>query len=105
MDCQLLKSLKFHPRFFINQTHKIQSETLTAAAPQAFENFCKFVQIRARFRFFLGKFGQSLGHFWSFVLDFLGNYSIFFGQERSAPCTQVARYTYAYSSLLPKSIT
>ena len=23
--------------------------------------------------------------FWSFVLDFFGNYSIFFGQERSAP--------------------
>ena len=54
-------------------------------SPPAFENFCKFGQIRARFRSFSGKFGQSLGYFWSFVLDFLGNYSIFFGQERSAP--------------------
>ena len=55
--------------------------------PPAFENFCKFGQIRAslRFKIFFGKFGLSLGYFWSVVLDFLGNYSIFFGQERSAP--------------------
>ena len=53
--------------------------------PPAFEKFCKFGQIRARFKIFSGKFGQSLGYFWSFVLDFLGNYLFFSGKKGQPP--------------------
>ena len=38
--------------------------------------------------------------FWSFVLDFLGSYSIFFGQERSAPPRISGRYAYVVISAI-----
>ena len=46
--------------------------------PQHLRIFANLGKFGQGLRFFLGKFGQSLGYFWSFVLDFLGNYSIFF---------------------------
>ena len=84
MFTQPFKEDKGHQLFqTIDETIGIQGGG--GASPPAFENFCKFGQIRARFKIFLGKFGQSLGYFWSFVLDFLGNYSIFSGKKGQPP--------------------
>ena len=57
----------------------------------AFENFCKFGQIWARFKIFWAK----LRIFLVFVLDFSGNYYIFSGKKGQPPRAQVARYAYA----------
>ena len=54
----------------------------------------EFGQIRARFKIFLGKFGQRLWYFWSFVLDFWA-IILFFSDKKGQPLhVQVVLYAY-----------